>query len=298
MEVSKFKNITKILIITIILIILIILPVFSVFSKAIIIDGCFSLSSFFETVFQIDNLITIGNSLLLGLLVALFSTIIATPLAFILSKTKYSKSKALDIILLIPFMTPPYISSMGWISFIQRNGLFEQLFPFTGHSIEGLFSLFGLVLIMSLHVFPFLTTLLKNAILNMGSSIDESAKICGGSFLYRLRRITFPLLTGNYAIGLLLVFVKTLSEYGTPATFGYRIGFKVFTTDIHDYATIAPIDFSKASSLSSILVIICMLLWLLQSIITERKTYKLLGGKGLRNAIYNNKFIKDRKSVV
>ena len=164
MEVSKFKNITKILIITIILIILIILPVFSVFSKAIIIDGCFSLSSFFETVFQIDNLITIGNSLLLGLLVALFSTIIATPLAFILSKTKYSKSKALDIILLIPFMTPPYISSMGWISFIQRNGLFEQLFPFTGHSIEGLFSLFGLVLIMSLHVFPFLTTLLKNAI--------------------------------------------------------------------------------------------------------------------------------------
>ena len=291
MEVSKFRNITKIFIISIILIILIILPVISVFSKAIILDNHLSFSSFIDTVFQIDNLKTIGNSLLLGLLVALFSTLISTPLAFILSRTKYSKSKALDVILLIPFMTPPYISSMGWISFIQRNGLFEQLFPFTGHSIESLFSLFGLVLIMSLHVFPFLTTLLKNAIINIGPSIDESAKICGGSFFYRLRRITFPLLTGNYAIGLLLVFVKTLSEYGTPSTFGYRIGFKVFTTDIHDYATVAPIDFSKASSLSSILVIICMLLWLIQTFITEKRTYKLLGGKGAKNVIYNSKIV-------
>ena len=203
---------------------------------------------------------------------SLVSTFIATPLAFILAKTKLSKSKVIDIILLIPFMTPPYISSMGWISFIQKNGLFEQLFPFTGNFIEEMFSLFGLVLIMSLHVFPFLTTLLKNAILNINSSLDESAKICGGSFFYRLKRITFPLLTGNYAIGLLLVFVKTLSEYGTPATFGYQIGFKVFTTDIHDYATIAPINFSLASSLSSVLVIICMLLWVIQSIITEKKT--------------------------
>lgn len=291
MEVSKFRNITKTLIIVVALIILIILPVISVFSKAVIIDGHFSLSLFFEALFKLENLKTIGNSLLLGLLVALLSTLIATPLAFILSRTKYSKSKALDIILLIPFMTPPYISSMGWISFIQRNGLFEQLIPFTGHSIEGLFSLFGLVLIMSLHVFPFLTTLLKNAILNIGPSIDESAKVCGGGFFYRLRRITFPLLTGNYAIGLLLVFIKTLSEYGTPATFGYRIGFKVFTTDIHDYATIAPINFSLASSLSSVLVIICMILWLIQTKITEKKTYKLLGGKGAKRTIYNNKIV-------
>lgn len=31
--------------------------------------------------------------------------------------------------------------------------------------------------------------------------------------------------SGNYAIGALLVFVKTIAEYGTPATLGKRIGY-------------------------------------------------------------------------
>ena len=96
-----------------------------------------------------------------------------------------------------------------------------------------------------------------------------------------------PLLTGNYAIAMLLVFVKTLSEYGTPSTLGNRIGFYVFTTDIHRYASTAPIDFGKASSLSSVLVVICMLMWLAQNYITTKHTYSLVGGKGKKEGLYS-----------
>ena len=96
-----------------------------------------------------------------------------------------------------------------------------------------------------------------------------------------------PLLTGNYAIAMLLVFVKTLSEYGTPSTLGNRIGFYVFTTDIHRYASTAPIDFGKASSLSSVLVIICMIMWLVQSYTTSKHTYNLVGGKGQKKSLYS-----------
>ena len=86
---------------------------------------------------------------------------------------------------------------------------------------------------MSLHVFPFLMTMLKNAMLSIPASLEESGAVFGARPGRRLRRILAPLLTGNYAIGALLVFVKTLSEYGTPYTLGRRIGFDVFTTDIH-----------------------------------------------------------------
>lgn len=130
-----------------------------------------------------------------------------------------------------------------------------------------------------------MTTMIKNAIINIGINLEESAAVSGASFSYRLRKIIFPLLTGNYAIAMLLVFVKTLSEYGTPSTLGSRIGFYVFTTDIHRYASTAPIDFGKAASLSSILIIICMLMWLLQNYITTKHTYKLLE-KGGKNSFY------------
>jgi len=264
------------------LMIFIVFPIVTIFMKAVIVDDRFNITNAIKTIGSSGNVETILNSLLLGVLVVIVSSLIATPIAFILTKTKYANKKWLDIILMIPFMTPPYISSMGWILFIQKRGIFQQLFPLTGEFSENFFSLFGLTIIMSFHVFPFMTTLLKNAILNLGDNLEESGAVLGGGFLYRLRKITLPLLKGNYAIGMLLVFVKTLSEYGTPATFGKKIGFYVFTTDIHRYATTSPIDFGKAASLSSVLVSICMIMWVIQSYVTTKNTYNLVGEKGNR----------------
>ena len=273
----------------------IIVPILTVFAETVMVDGRLDFASAIQTIGNDRNLETIKNSLLLGVLVVIVSTIIATPLAFLLARTEYGNKKWLDIVLMIPFMTPPYIASMGWILFMQKRGLFQQLFPWTGNLSEGFFSLAGLVFVMSLHVFPFMTTILKNAILNIGINLEESGAVSGAGFWYRMRKIIMPLLTGNYAIGMLLVFVKILSEYGTPATLGKRIGFYVFTTDIHRYATTAPIDFGKAASLSAVLVSICLIMWYVQNYVTSKNTYNLVTGKGQKRKKYE---IKRRTKIL
>lgn len=263
---------------------LILCPLITVFAKAVIVDGRLDLYQAWQTIASSENVQTVCNSLLLGVCVVLCSTVIAVPTAYLLARTQLKKHSWLDIIFMIPFMTPPYIASMGWILFMQKKGLFQQLFPATGSWSEGFFCFGGLVLVMSLHVFPFLMTMLKNAMLNIPASLEESGAVFGAGFGMRLRKIFAPLLTGNYAIGALLVFVKTLSEYGTPYTLGRRIGFYVFTTDIHRYSTTAPIDFGRSASLSSILVCICMAMWLMQNYITNKNSYRLVSGKGSRPA--------------
>ena len=261
---------------------LILCPLITVFAKAVIVDGRLDLYQAWRTIASSDNVQTVCNSMLLGVCVVLCSTVIAVPTAYLLARTQLAKQSWLDILFMIPFMTPPYIASMGWILFMQKRGLFQQLFPATGSWSEGFFCFGGLVLVMSLHVFPFLMTMLKNAMLNIPASLEESGAVFGAGVTLRLRKIFAPLLTGNYAIGALLVFVKTLSEYGTPYTLGRRIGFYVFTTDIHRYSTTAPIDFGRSASLSSILVCICMAMWLMQNEITSKTSYRLLSGKGSR----------------
>ena len=263
---------------------LILCPLITVFAKAVIVDGRLDLYQAWKTVAGAENVRTVCNSLLLGICVVLCSTVIAVPTAYLLARTQLKKHGWLDIIFMIPFMTPPYIASMGWILFMQKRGLFQQLFPATGSWSEGFFCFGGLVLVMSLHVFPFLMTMLKNAMLNIPASLEEGGAVFGAGFGLRLRKIFAPLLTGNYAIGALLVFVKTLSEYGTPYTLGRRIGFYVFTTDIHRYSTTAPIDFGRSASLSSVLVCICMAMWLMQNYITNKTSYRLVSGKGSRPA--------------
>lgn len=263
---------------------LILCPLITVFEKAVIIDGRLDLYQAWRTIANAENVQTVCNSLWLGVCVVLCSTAIAVPTAYLLARTRLAAHGWLDIVFMIPFMTPPYIASMGWILFMQKRGLFQQLFPATGSWSEGFFCFGGLVLVMSLHVFPFLMTMLKNAMLNIPASLEESGAVFGAGFGLRLRRIFAPLLTGNYAIGALLVFVKTLSEYGTPYTLGRRIGFYVFTTDIHRYSTTAPIDFGRSASLSSVLICICMAMWLMQNYITGKNSYRLVSGKGSRPA--------------
>ncbi len=264
------------------LVFMIVCPLVMIFAEAAITDGRLDFSAAFRTITTPGNLLTIYNSLLLGFAVVAVSTLIAAPLAYILSRTQLARYKFLDIIFMIPFMTPPYIASMGWILFMQKRGLLEQLWPQSQSFSPAFFSFGGLVLVMSLHIFPFMMSILKNAMLNIPESLLESGAVFGAGFTERLRKIFLPLLTGNYVIGALLVFVKTISEYGTPATLGHRIGFYVFTTDIHRYATTAPIDFGQAASLSSVLIAICLIFWYCQNYITARKSYNLISGKGSR----------------
>ena len=269
-------------ILSVLLVFLIVCPVVMIFARAVIVDGRLDFYHAWDILRNSENVTMIGNSLLLGILVVIVSTVIAAPLAYLFSRTQFARYKVFDIIFMIPFMTPPYIASMGWILFMQKKGLLQQLIPAAAGSENIFFSLGGLVLEMSLHVFPFMLTMLKNAMRNIPSSLEEAGAVFGAGFTSRLRKIFLPLLSGNYAIGALLVFVKTLSEYGTPATLGKRIGFEVFTTEIHRHATVAPVDFGGSATLSSVLVGICLCMWMLQNYITNRKSYHLVSGKGNR----------------
>ncbi len=282
MKANNLKKHILLILPAVLLCFLIVCPLVMIFAKAVITDGRLDFWSAWQTLKTNQNLTMIRNSLLLGVLVVLVSTVIAAPLAYLFSRTRFARYRFFDIVFMIPFMTPPYIASMGWIQFMQKRGFLQQFVPAMAGSEKRFFSLSGLVLVMSLHVFPFLLTMLKNAMLNIPSSMEEAGAVFGAGFGRRLRRIFLPLLSGNYAIGALLVFVKTIAEYGTPATLGKRFGFEVFTTEIHRYATVAPIQFGKSATLASVLVGICLVMWMLQSYITARKSYRLVGGKGSR----------------
>ena len=284
MKTIRIRKYLPLIIIAAVLIFLIVCPLVMIFLRAVIRDGRPDFVTAWQTLTESENARMIFNSLLLGVLVVAGSTIIAAPLAYLFSRTRFAKYRFFDIIFMIPFMTPPYIASMGWILFMQKRGLLQQLIPAAAGSENRFFTLGGLVLVMSLHVFPFMLTILKNAMLNIPSGLEEAGAVFGASFGSRLRKIFMPLISGNYAIGALLVFVKTIAEYGTPATLGKRIGYYVFTTEIHRYATVAPIDFGKSAVLASVLVGVCLVMWFLQNYVTSRRSYNLVSGKGSRFA--------------
>ena len=242
--------------------------------------GAFDLLGPLTVATQRNLLQVLWNSMLLGALVVLGASIIALPLAFLAARTEIGRQRWLDLVLLIPFMTPPYIGSMGWILFMQTRGFLDQFLPFLSFTRPVFFSLFGIVLVMSLHLYPFLYLIIKNALREIGGSLDDAGAVSGGSFSYRLRRLTAPLIFSSFTMGALLIFVKTISEFGTPATLGRRVGYYVLTTEIYRFTSNWPIDFASAATLSSTLLITSMLVWYLQSALADRHHYSVVGVSG------------------
>ncbi|WP_127579867.1 ABC transporter permease [Paenibacillus koleovorans] len=265
---------------------LVVLPLLYVCMTSILPQGKLDLFAPIRTVTAKNLTGVFTNSLMLGVYVVALCTAFALPLAWIMAKSPLGKHRWLDVVLLIPFMTPPYIGSMGWILFMQPRGYLEQLWPGGVWLSTRFFSLTGMVAIMALHLFPFLYLILRGAIEQVGGNKEEAAAVHGAGFFHAARRVLLPLIFASYAMGALLIFVKTLAEFGTPATFGRRIGYFVLTTEIQKSISSWPIDFGKATSLASLLLLACLVLWYIQSVIVRRHSYNLVGGKGSRGKLY------------
>ncbi|MFT8889498.1 MAG: iron ABC transporter permease [Ethanoligenens sp.] len=248
-------------------------------------DG-FHLSGLLPAVGKVGFPILLAQTVWLGGAVSAVSLLLALPLAFLSVKTNVGNQRWLDVLLLIPFMTPPYISSMSWVEFMQKKGFLEQLVPATASWTPHFFSFGGLVAIMSLQVFPVIYLILKDTIRGIGNHMDEAAAVFGASFLYRLRRVYLPLLLPGCSVGFLLVFTKAISEFGAPATFGLTIGYHVMTTSIYQYVSSWPVNFGKASAISFWLMVACLLVWRAQVSISSRFTFSLTKSREQYTARY------------
>ncbi len=283
---DKLKNGNTGIIIALILMgVLILAPIAQLILSSIYIEGKIDILAPIKVILITNLMETYCNTIFLGIYVVIGSSIVALPAAFLMAKTELGKHRWIDTVLIIPFMTPPYIGSMGWILFFQSRGFLNQILPFTEGINKLFFSVGGLIIVMSLHIFPFLYLIIKNSLFNISENLEEAGAIHGGGWFYRFKKVTVPLLFSSYVMGSLLVFVKTISEFGTPATLGRRIGFYVLTSEIHRFISSWPISFSKANSLASVLLTTCICFLYIQNVISNKYTYKTLSGKGQRRNI-------------
>ncbi|MDP2120022.1 MAG: iron ABC transporter permease [Hoeflea sp.] len=218
-----------------------------------------------------------GNTLLLGVLVVALSALIAVPLAVARALFRVPGAVIWDVLFLIPFMIPPYIAVLGWIMTLQPRGYLEQVAGF--NLAPFLFSISGIVFVMTLNTFPVVYFAVSRTVETVGSRYADVGRVFGASPARAFWRITLPLSTPGLAASLLLVFAMAIEEYGTPAALGGRAGFDVLVTAIDLRVSDWPIDLPGAAILSLVLVILSFAAFLMQRWILTRRSYEATTGK-------------------
>ncbi|EPE95833.1 ABC transporter permease [Rhizobium grahamii] len=234
-------------------------------------------SSFVATLFDSALIGMAGNTIRLGSCVVLASALVAVPLGVFRALYRIPLAPLWDVLLLVPFMIPPYIATLGWIMTLQPRGYLQQIAGF--NLAPFLFSLFGMTMVMAFNTFPVVYFAVSRTVEAVGARYADVGRVFGASPARAFWRITLPLSAPGLVASLMLVFAAAIEEYGTPAALGRRAGFQVLVTGIDLRISDWPIDLPGAAILSILLVVMSLLTFLLQRWILARRSYQTVGGK-------------------
>ena len=217
------------------------------------------------------------NTIGLGLGVALLSALIAVPLAVCRALFRVPGAPVWDALMLVPFMIPPYIATLGWIMSLQPRGYLQQVLGF--NLAPFLFSIYGVIFVMALSCFPVVYFAVSRTLEAVGARYADVAQVFGASPVKAFFRITLPLSTPGLAASLLLVFAMAIEEYGTPAKLGRQTGFDVLVTGIDQRVSDWPVDLAGASIMALTLVLPSLVAFLVQRWVVLRRNFETTTGK-------------------
>lgn len=248
----------------IILLILVAAPLVSVLVTAV--TGYRGEDSALNTLLRPEMLRVIRNTVWLSILVVFFATLFAAPLAFFRAWTPMRRAGWVEVLIMVPFMTPPFAAAMAWMDFTRLRGVADMLLgPTLGDAARSAVnSVWGMGFIMAAELFPFLYLILRNAFASIPASQLEMAQVAGASRWQQFSRVVAPSVIGPYSLGALIVFIKAAGEFGTPVTLGNAIGYEVLVSSIYQDVTIDPLNFSKAAASSSVLFTLGVMAWAVQ----------------------------------
>ena len=189
------------------------------------------------------------NSLFVGVLTALFCTIFSVATALFLS-TKRGWVKLICMgLLLITMVSPPFVSSLAYIQLYGRRGWIT-------HRLLGLswdpYNCWGVIWMQSISFVPLNALFLSGILSKLDGASLQAARDLGARPGAILRDIVLPLMRPGILVSLLLSFVRSLADFGTPVIIGGR--FSTIASEIY-LQLVGYSNLEKASAMNMFLLL-------------------------------------------
>src|SRR5690625_2731055 len=251
-------------------------PMYKVFINSIYVEEeGFTIHAFKEFFSKKYYTSTIINSLKVTTVVTILTAILGTALAYLMHTVRIKGKGFIEIIIIISVLSPPFIGAYSWILLLGRNGtvtnIINKLF-----NIEygGIYGFTGLVIVLTLSLFPLIYLFVSGALKSMDNSLIEAAESLGSVGIHKTAKIIIPLILPTILSASLLVFMRALADFGTPMLIGegYRtMPVLIYTSFISEMGN----DPAFAAAISVIIVVITTVIFLVQKYVSNRKTIEM-----------------------
>lgn len=164
----------------------------------------------------------LANTLASGLLAVAGGSVIALPLAVLTTRFAFPGRGLVQTLAVLPLVIPPFVGAVAFQQILGRSGVVNLFLRETfGIAVPFMEGLPGVVLVQTLHYFPFIYVNTAAALAGLDPSLEEAARNLGSRGWRLLRRVILPLALPGYVAGALLCFIRVIDDLGTPLMLSY-----------------------------------------------------------------------------
>ncbi|MEY8316818.1 iron ABC transporter permease [Oscillospiraceae bacterium 50-58] len=246
----------------------------------------------FQRILSMPTFVTaIGNTLKVGFLVGILSTIVGLLFAYVEVYVKMWRivGGLFKVVSMLPVVSPPFVLSLSMIMLFGKAGIItRQWLKIYDNSVYGFW---GIVIVQTLTFFPVCYMMLKGLLKNIDPSLEEAARDMGASRWKVFATVTFPLLLPGLGNAFLVTFIESIADFANPMIIGGS--YDTLATTIYLQITGA-YDKEGAAAMAVVLLCITLGMFIVQKYYLEAKTAATLTGKASRGRM----LIADRSVTV
>jgi len=198
----------------------------------------------------------VSNSFTLLIGVGFLSLILGIIPAWLITMYKFPMSRYLEWAVLLPMSMPAYIVAYSYTGAFDASGPVQEMIrELTGWAYHDYWfpevrSLGGAIAMLSFVLYPYIYLLTRASFIEQSVCVLEVSRTLGCNYVDAFRRVALPIARPAIIVGLSLVLMETLADYGTVQYFGVS----AFTTGI--FRTWFGMDNSLAAAQLSALLLL------------------------------------------
>lgn len=251
----------------------------------------FTLATFQKVMAMPTFRTAIGNTLKVGFLVGILSTIVGLLFAYVEVYVKMGRAVGglFKVVSMLPVVSPPFVLSLSMIMLFGKAGIITKFL--LGIKDNSVYGFWGIVIVQTLTFFPVCYMMLKGLLKNIDPSLEEAARDMGASRWTVFSTVTFPLLLPGLGNAFLVTFIESIADFANPMIIGGS--YDTLATTIYLQITGA-YDKEGAAAMAVVLLCITLGMFIVQKYYLEAKTAATLTGKASRGRM----LIEDRSVTI
>lgn len=170
---------------------------------------------------------TLWNTLRLSVGVSFGALILGVGSAWLVTAYEFPGCRWFDRLFVLPLAIPGFIMGFVYVAMFEFAGPVQTFlraqFGWSrgDYWFPNIASAGGLILVLTLVLYPYVYILARSAFREQAANTLEAANVLGYEGWRAFVRIALPMARPQIAVGVLLVVMETLTDYGTVSYFGY-----------------------------------------------------------------------------